>query len=80
MENIIKLNGDVKVSYQDITAWGSSADYPTGKGLIILSGEARAKQADSRLSSDKVMVSLKDRKISLLGKSRVVIPEDKVTP
>jgi len=79
-ENIIKLNGDVKVSYQDITAWGSSADYPTGKGLIILSGEARAKQADSRLSSDKVMVSLKDRKISLLGKSRVVIPEDKVTP
>jgi lipopolysaccharide export system protein LptA len=79
-ENKIKLDGDVKVSYQDITAWGNSADYPTKKELIILSGEARAEQAGSKLSSDKVMVSLKDRKISLLGKSRVVIPEDKVAP
>jgi len=79
-ENIINLDGDVKVNYQDITAWGNSADYPTGKELIILSGEARAEQADSKLSSDKVMVSLKEKKISLLGKSRVVIPEDKVTP
>lgn len=79
-ENKIKLVGDVKVSYQDINAWGSSADYPTAKELIILSGEARAEQADSKLSSDKVMVSLKEKKISLLGKSQVVIPADKVSP
>jgi lipopolysaccharide export system protein LptA len=79
-ENKIILDGDVKISYQDISAWGNSADYPTNQELIILSGEARAEQADSRLSSNKVLVSLKDRKISLLGKSRVVIPEDKVSP
>jgi lipopolysaccharide export system protein LptA len=79
-ENKIKLAGDVKISYRDINAWGTSADYPTKKELIILSGEARAEQAGSKLSSDKVMVSLKDRKISLLGKSQVVIPAAKVSP
>lgn len=79
-EKKIKLAGNVTVSYEDISAWGNSADYLTGKQFIVLSGEARAEQADSRLSSDKVMVSLKDRKISLLGKSKVVIPADEVTP
>jgi len=79
-DNQIKLLGNVAIVYQDISAWGGSADYPTRKELIILSGEARAEQGDSRLSSDKVMVSLKDRKISLLGKSRVVIPAEKVAP
>lgn len=79
-DNKIKLLGNVTITYQDISAWGASADYPTRQELVILSGEARAEQTDSRLSSDRVMVSLKDRKISLLGKSRVVIPAEKVAP
>ncbi|MBN3032495.1 MAG: hypothetical protein JW873_00170 [Candidatus Saganbacteria bacterium] len=76
----IKLAGDVRVSYEDISAWGAAANYLTGKELIILSGEARAEQGNSRLSSDQVMVSLKDRKISLLGKGKVVIPAAEVSP
>ncbi len=79
-DNQIGLQGDVKIVYQDISAWGASAVYPTRQELVILSGEARAQQADSRLSSDRVLVALKDRKISLLGKSRVVIPAEKVAP
>ncbi len=78
--NKIELAGNVEIGYRDIRAWGASADYPTRKELIVLSGEARARQADSQLSSDQVMVSLKDRKISLLGKSRVVIPAEQVAP
>ena len=76
----IKLAGDVKVAYEDINAWGNAADYLTNKQFVVLSGEARAEQGDSRLSSNKVMVSLKDRKISLLGKSQVVIPAGEAAP
>ena len=44
----------------------------------MLEGKAQAQQGQNQLSGDKVMVSLKDQKIYLLGKSRVTITEEKL--
>ncbi|OGB90768.1 hypothetical protein A2625_06975 [candidate division WOR-1 bacterium RIFCSPHIGHO2_01_FULL_53_15] len=77
-EKKIKLRGDVRLAYNDISAWGAAADYLPEKQYVVLSGAAGAEQGESKLSGDKVMVSLKDRKISLVGKSKVVIPAGEV--
>jgi lipopolysaccharide export system protein LptA len=71
----IELSGNVKINYRDIYAEGNSADYYTLDQKVILSGNALAKQGDNRLSGEKVLVSLKDSLISVLGKSRVVITQ-----
>ncbi|MBN2057882.1 MAG: hypothetical protein JW782_03695 [Candidatus Saganbacteria bacterium] len=74
--NQLKLEGNIRIEYGDIRAWGNSADYQTDKAQIILSGRARAEQADNKLTGDKVLVSLNDRTISLLGQGKVVIKEE----
>jgi lipopolysaccharide export system protein LptA len=76
----LRLEGDVQVFYRDITASGAAADYLVGPQIIILTGQARAAQAGSQLSSDKVVVALKEQKISLAGRSRVVISEEELKP
>lgn len=72
------LTNDVRVRYLDIKAFGDSAQYFVNSQKLILAGHARAEQGESRLSSDKVMVLLKERKIALLGKSKVVIPKEEI--
>jgi lipopolysaccharide transport protein LptA len=79
-EQKMALDGNVKINYKDILAWGNSASYLTEKQNVILSGDARAEQGDNKLSGDKVLVSLKENKISVLGKSRVVISGEKIKP
>jgi lipopolysaccharide export system protein LptA len=76
IDRILELTGNIKITYKDIRAWGSSARYLTDQNRIILEGDARAVQGENKLSGEKVSVSLKDKKISVLGKGKVVIPEE----
>lgn len=75
-EKKIELTGNVRVHYRDILAWGNAANYFVDREEVVLTGDARATQGENNLTSDKVMVSLKDQKISLLGRSKVVITEE----
>jgi lipopolysaccharide export system protein LptA len=74
----LALQGNVRVNYRDISAWGDSADYFTDRQNIVFSGNARANQGENKLSSQQVNVSLKDRKISLLGKSKVIVNSEEI--
>jgi lipopolysaccharide export system protein LptA len=76
--NELKLGGNVRVKYKEINAAGDSASYLTELGKIILEGNSQAQQGDNRLSGEKVSVSLKDKKISVLGRGKVIIPEEEL--
>ncbi len=41
-------------------------------------GNAHALQGDNELSGENISVSLKDQKISVLGKGKVIITDDKL--
>lgn len=77
-KEILMLKNHVRIVYNDIQAWGRSAKYLTEKGLITISGNARATQGDNVLTGDAVNVSLKDKKISVLGQGKVVISEEEL--
>ncbi|OGC36297.1 hypothetical protein A2311_01375 [candidate division WOR-1 bacterium RIFOXYB2_FULL_48_7] len=70
----------VTINYKDISASGDTADYYTLQQKIVLSGQAQAQQGDNHLTGNKIMVLLKENKISVLGKSRVIISEEELTP
>lgn len=72
----LDLTGGVQINYKDISAFGQEGSFLTEAQLITLSGEASAQQGANKLSGNKVQVSLKDQKISLLGKGKVVITEE----
>ncbi|MDD5382048.1 MAG: LptA/OstA family protein [Candidatus Margulisbacteria bacterium] len=72
------LNDNVKIDYKDIQAWGNSATYQTEAGNIVIEGDAQANQGTNALSGEKVNVSLKNKKISVLGKGKVVITEEEL--
>lgn len=77
-KSILKLDGNVAIDYKDIQAWGSSGDYITEQEKVILKGEAKAQQGENVLSGEKVQVSLRNNKISVLGKGKVVITEEEL--
>lgn len=77
-ERKLELLGNVRLKYKDITATGNTASYQTDTQQIKLKGNAFAEQGENKLSGDEVLVSLKDQKISLLGKSKVVITEEEL--
>ncbi|OGC04606.1 hypothetical protein A3H38_02970 [candidate division WOR-1 bacterium RIFCSPLOWO2_02_FULL_46_20] len=79
--NVIELAGDVGIDYKDIQAWGNTALYKPEDGSIILAGKARAEQGENKLKGDEVIVSLKEQKISVRGRGKVIITEeDLITP
>ena len=75
-KGILSLSGAVQINYKDIQATGDAASYFTELGRIDLEGNAHAQQGENELSGEKVRVSLKDQKISVLGKGRVIITEE----
>jgi len=77
-EKEISFSQDVKVLFRDIIASGNLANYQTNDEKIILEGAARAMQADNQLTGEKVMVSLRDNKISVVGQGKVVISEEEL--
>ncbi|HVN67936.1 MAG TPA: LptA/OstA family protein [Candidatus Sulfotelmatobacter sp.] len=78
-EKKLELTDNVRINYRDITAAGDSAEYFVAEQKVVLAGHAWAEQAGNQLNGNKVLVSLKDNKISVIGRSRVVIPAAKVT-
>lgn len=72
----LKLNGSVKIKYKNIRATGNSASYLTSHGRIDIEGDAFAQQGENKLSGQKISVSLKDNKISVMGKGKVIISEE----
>jgi lipopolysaccharide transport protein LptA len=80
-ENVLELTGNVSINYKDIQAWGSQASYFTKTRTIILEKNARARQGANELSGDKIKLSLLDKKLSVIGKGKVVIiKEETETP
>ena len=76
--NSLNLLGSVKVKYNDIEAVGDSAQYFAESGKIVLSGQAKATQGENKLNGKKVIVSLKDQKISVVGRGKVIISEEEI--
>jgi len=72
------LSGNVQLSFQEIQAAGAGAVYSVFPQQFILSGKAWARQGDNNLSGDRIVVYLKEKKISLAGRSRVVITEEEI--
>ena len=70
-------HGGVTINYLDIRASAESASYLSASQQVLLEGSARARQGENHLSGEKIMVSLKNQKISLLGKSKVIVKEEK---
>ena len=80
-ENVLQLAGNVSINYKDIQAWGGLASYFTKSRKIILEKNARAIQGANELSGDKIMLSLLDKKLSVMGRGKVVITkEEEQTP
>jgi lipopolysaccharide transport protein LptA len=77
-DEILQFTDNVRINYKDIQAWGDSARYLTKNETIVLEGNARAEQAGSVLRGDKVSVSLKEKKISVLGKGKFIISEEEL--
>jgi lipopolysaccharide export system protein LptA len=75
-DKMIELYGWAQVNYKDIRAWGKTAKYNIDEQKIILEGDAGAVQGDDKLSGKKVQVSLKDQKISVLGRGKAIISEE----
>ncbi|MFH1386457.1 MAG: LptA/OstA family protein [bacterium] len=74
-ENQFKLNNNVKITGSTFTAKGDNAVYLIKDESIVIIGNARGTQGDSTLSSKKIKVSIKDQKLELLGKSKVLVNE-----
>jgi len=77
-EKVLKLSEKVKINYRDIQAWGDNATYYTESQKIILEGNAYARQTGNELKGEKVIVSLKDKKISVKGRGKFVITEEEL--
>ncbi|MBI5400303.1 hypothetical protein HZB07_06870 [Candidatus Saganbacteria bacterium] len=77
-DKIIHLKDRVKIDYNDIQASGNAAIYLTKEEKIILSGRAQASQGGNSLTGDEVLVFLKDKQISVIGKGKIIINEEKV--
>ena len=77
-EKVLKLSEKVKINYRDIQAWGDNATYYTESQKIILEGNAYARQTGNELKGEKVIVSLKDQKISVKGRGKFVITEEEL--
>lgn len=77
-DEVLELTDNVKIEYNDIQAWGKAATYLTKTGVIILEGDARAQQDTNKLRGEKVSVSLKENKISVLGKGKIIITEEEL--
>ncbi len=75
-ERVLNLNGRAKITYKDIVAWGNSANYYIDDDIIEIIGNAQAKQGENRLKGKKIRVDLKDQKISVVGKGKIVISEE----
>ena len=74
----IQLNGNVLADYTDIHAAADAADYFPQTQNIFLKGNAHAEQGENNLKGDKIIISLRDKKISLAGRSKVIITEEKL--
>jgi len=77
-EKVLKLNGKVRINYDDLQAWGDNASYDTTSQIIFLEGHAYARQIGNELKGEKVIVSLKDKKISVQGRGKFVITEEEL--
>jgi len=77
-DKTLHLKDRVRVNYNDIQAIGNYATYYTLEEKIVLAGRAQASQAGNSLSGDEVMVSLKDKRIAVIGKGKVIINEEEI--
>lgn len=74
--NILRAYGNVTMVFKDISAVAGIAEYFVGSGTVIMSGSARAARGGSELQGEKLKIDLKNNKMSLEGRSRVVVDEE----
>jgi lipopolysaccharide transport protein LptA len=80
-KKVLELTGNVSINYNDIQAWSNNASYFTETREIVLVDNAKALQGTNELSGDKIMLSLLEKKLSVIGRGKVVITkEENETP
>jgi lipopolysaccharide transport protein LptA len=74
----LELNDRVRVTYEDTRVEARRAHYDLKQQIITLTESTRFYRRGSRLSGNTIVVSVKDKTFKVLGKTRVVIPEEEI--
>lgn len=77
-QDLIKFIRNVRINYKDSQVQSDNASYTTRTEKIQLEGNARAQQGENTLTGKQLTVGVKDGRISVTGKGKVVISEEKL--
>jgi len=77
-DDTIYFEPNVKVLYHDAQAESVSASYNIKNREIVLENNAKLLRKGSQLTGDKVIISLKDQTFRILGKTKIIIPEEEI--
>ncbi|MFA6549020.1 MAG: LptA/OstA family protein [Candidatus Margulisiibacteriota bacterium] len=77
-QDLIKFIGNVRINYKDSQAQSDNASYMTRTEKIELEGNASARQEENIITGKRLTVGVKDGKIAVAGKGKVVISEEKL--
>ena len=77
-DDTIYFKSDVQVVYHDAQAFSDVASYNIKTREITLGNNARLLRRGSQLTGDKVIISLNDGTFKVVGKTKIVIPEEEI--
>jgi lipopolysaccharide export system protein LptA len=77
-QDLIKFINNVRINYRDSQAQSNNATYMTRTEKIQLEGNASARQGENIITGKLLTVGVKDGRISVAGKGKVVISEEKL--
>lgn len=78
-DNTIKLMGNVSAKYKQFTATADFAAYNLKTQTIILSGNPGLQKGSSSLTGDSVIINTRTKNFSVIGKSKIIVPEKELT-
>lgn len=71
-----RVKGNVRFELDNISAHSEEAEYNLPKQVITFTGQPNAVQGENRISGDKIIISIKDRRVSVAGKGKATIQEE----
>ncbi|KAF0132879.1 MAG: hypothetical protein FD145_1536 [Candidatus Saganbacteria bacterium] len=77
-EAVAYFGNSVNITYDNASARGDQAAYNTKKQEISLMKNVSLLRKGSRLVGDKVIISLKNKTYKIIGKTKIVIPEEEI--
>ena len=73
---LVEISEQVKVTRGDIKTWSNEAKYLMKDRKIVLTGNPIFQRRGSKLSGEKVIISLKEQKVIIEGKTKVIVGEE----